>query len=124
MVDRSRSPRSLSVGLSEEEPDRQVPVKLISMDSEHMFHFLVDRDATIGQVSARFKRSAFEKFGSDSFFESYRTGFIVLMNPGTSLVRFKLSDAYVRFMMTKVIHEFCRQHPDDCLLFQLVRCAR
>ena len=129
MVDRSRSrstssPRSLCVELSEEEPVRRVPVELISMDSEHMVRFLVDRDATIGQVSARFKASAFEKFGSDSFFESYRTGFVVLMNPGTSSVRFKLSDAYARIMNTKVIREFCREHPDDRLLFQLVRCAR
>lgn len=121
----SGSELSLRVGRSDDEPDVEVKVhiELVSMDSDHDICFDVDDEATIGQVLARFKQAALIKFKSNSFFESYKNGTIVLISPGSLPRSFSLSEsnAYTRLLNTKEVRAFRCAHVNAPLLFQLVR---
>ena len=101
-----------------------VPIELVPLDSERVFRFEVDPDASIGQVLLKFKKTAFEQFGSHHIFESYRNGKIVFINEGCSSKQFDFSDAgaYTRFLKTREIREYRRQHGNVPLIFQLIRC--
>ena len=116
---------SLRVELSEDDSPTMVPIELVLLDSEHVFRFEVDLDASIGLVVAKFKKAAFEEFGSHRFFDSHENGRVVLINEGSTFVHFELSHAgaYTRFLRTKEVREFRRGRGGAPLLFQLIRCS-
>ena len=116
---RSRSPSgSLRAECSDDEPAALVRVELVAADST-VFRFVVDPDASIGQVSAKFRSAAFRMFDSNEFYEAHKNCTIALIGSGSSATSFELSRPYARLLDAKEVRDILRANRDAPLLFRL-----
>ena len=116
---RSRSPAgSIRVECSDDEPAAPVRVELVAADLT-VCRFVVDPDASIGQVSAKFKLAAFNVFNSNEFWEAHKNSTISLISPGSSDTSYELSRPYAKLLHKKVVRDIVRANLDAPLCFRL-----
>ena len=98
-----------------------VRIELFRLGSDDVSRSVINRNATLGQLSAKLDAAALEKYDSNERAHSYRNAAIVLISPGSMARVFKLSEVDTEFMTNRDVHACLLRHRNEPLRFQLLR---